>query len=148
MQCRPLVQNRRVKRLQYFSIEGFPRRFPLLGRWKKIAGRCLSVCLSVCPSVQAFSSLEPEQLVGSGRSNIHSIRRNGGKTMVTVLDRWLHVPRATCDRANPCQKVVSQGVGKRIRLKLGGPMAIIGWQNLFGDTMMLPSLHVPDARAK
>ena len=108
------------------------------------------VCVFVSPSVEAFLPLEPEEMARSGRANnIHSLRRNDGKTMVTVSDR--SVARGTCDLANPCKQVVAQVVRQtngRIQLKLGGPMATIRGQNLLGDMMMLPSWQVPQARAK
>ena len=63
------------------------------GSMEKVVGPVF-VCMSACPSVRAFSPLEPERLVGSGRANIHSMRRDGGKTMATVSDR--SVERGTC----------------------------------------------------
>ena len=93
MQFRPLVHNRRVKRIQCFSIESLfcsniSSGGSLENSWPT------GVCMYVCPSVQVFSPLEPERLVGSGRANMHSMRRNGGKTMVTVSHR--SVGRDTC----------------------------------------------------
>ena len=78
-------------------------------------------------SVQAISTLEPERLVRSGGARHHSTRLSGGKTLVPV--DWLHVPRATCDRPNPCKKSVDRAAGPtngRIRLKLSGPIANTG----------------------
>ena len=79
--------------------------------------------ISVCPFFQAFSPLEPERLIGSGRANIHSMRQNSGKTMVPVPDR--SVAHGTCDRANACIKPAVRGTGQtigQIRLTLGGHM--------------------------
>ena len=69
-------------------------------RWvaeKKLAGSCLSVCLSVCVCVQAFPGTAPERLVRSGPRWHRSTRRNAGTTLVPVAGRpaargtW-HVP--------------------------------------------------------
>ena len=59
-----------------------------------MAGRCLSVRLSVCPFVKAFSTMEPKRQVRSGWANIHSMHRSGGKTMVTISKQ--SVARGTC----------------------------------------------------
>ena len=111
MQYRLLVQNRRVKRPQCFSIEDFRSKISSAGWLEKSwpAGVCVCVCMYGCPSVQAFSPLETERLVRSGRANIHSMRRNGGKTLKTVLDR--SVARGTCHvrPRKPLQKSCSAG---------------------------------------
>ena len=47
----------------------------------------------------------------------------------------LHVACATCDRAGPCKNVVAKSAGQtngRIRLKLGGLIAIMSGLTLFG----------------
>ena len=84
------------------------RRFALVRRWKEVVGPVF-VCMYVCPSVQAFSPLEPEQLIGSGRVNICSMHRNGGRTMVSVLDQ--SVAGTTCHvrSRKPLQRSSSQG---------------------------------------
>ena len=92
---------------------------------KKLAGRCLSVCMYFR---QAFSTLEPKRLVGSGRANSHSMRRSGGKTMATVSNR--SVAHGTCHvrSRKPLQKNCTPGSGqtnKRTRLKLGGLIATV-----------------------
>ena len=43
--------------------------------------------------------------------------------------------RSTCDRENPCKKVVAQGAGqtnRQIRLTLGGLIATMGGLNRWG----------------
>ena len=104
-------QNRRIKRLHCFSIEGLYSKISSGGSLEKRsrAGICLYVCLYVCLSVQAFSPLEPDQLVGSGRANIHLMHRNGGNTMVTDSNR--SVSRSTCHvrSCKPLQTSCSPG---------------------------------------
>ena len=104
----------------------------------------------VCPSVQAFLSLEPERLVKPGRANIYSMRQNGGKTMVTVSNRL--VARGTCHvrSRNPCKKVVVRGAGQtngRIRPKLCMSIATLGEQLPMGNRRWRPlgtcHRHVP-----
>ena len=82
-----LVQNRRVKRLQCFRIEGFcSNSGGPLGKSRKA-----DVCLCVC----VHKPLEPELLVRSGRANIHLMHRNSGKRWCRcgpTVCTW-HVPR-------------------------------------------------------
>ena len=128
-------------------MRAFARRFPLVGRWKKkLAGRRVSVCMSL----QALSPLESERLVGSGRANNHSMRRNGGKTLVTVSDR--PVARGTCHvrSRKPLQKDVAQGAGQtngKIRLKPPISIAKLSGQLSSGNQRWRPlgtcRSHVP-----
>ena len=46
---------------------------------------CVSVCVCVYLSVQAFWHLEPEGVVESGREGVRSTLRNGGKAMVDFV---------------------------------------------------------------
>ena len=72
-----------------------------------------------------------------GRERYHSTRRNGGKTMVSIPERF--VPRAN---VQPLQKHLAKAAGqtnRRIPLKLCRSMDIIGRQNPFGEAMVLPS---------
>ena len=66
------------------------------------------VCVSV---VQAFSPLEPEQLVRSGRANIHSMHWNSGKAKVYVVDR--SVAHGTCHARS--RKPLQKSIGQRCR---------------------------------
>ena len=80
------------------------------------------VSIYVCEPVQAFSPLEPERLVRSGREIF--VRR-----AETTLRRWcqlqtnqLQVARDTWKRANPSKKALAKGAGQangRNWLKLG-----------------------------
>ena len=70
--------------------------------------------------------------------------------MVPIAERFL--ARGTCHvlMRQRLQKYFDEAVGQtsgRIRLKLCVPMATKG-QNPFGDTMVLPSWHLPQTRAK
>ena len=77
------IQNRRVKRLQCYSVEGFCSKISSGGSLEKVVGPVF-VCMSVCTSIFASGARTAGR---SGRANIHSMRRNGKKTMVTVSDR-------------------------------------------------------------
>ena len=90
-----------------------------MGRWEKVV-RPVFVCRSVCPSVLAFSPPEPERLVGSGLTNIHSMRRNSGKTMVMVLDRSVAHGMCHVRSRKPLHKSCSPDC------KLGGLIVTIG----------------------
>ena len=72
---------------------------------KKMTGRCLCVCMSA----QAFSSLEPERLGRSGLGNVHSMRRNGGKTLELFSDRSLARAPAKCHGQNDSAFIMTQG---------------------------------------
>ena len=96
-----------------------------MGRWKSWPG-------DVCLYVQALLPLEPERLVGSRRADIHSMRRNGGKTMVLLLDQSF--ARGTCyvRSRKALQKVVAKGgrqTNGRIWLILRGLIATISGLN-------------------
>ena len=77
-------------------------------RW--VAGKSSRAGVSLY--AKAFSTQEPERLVGSGLANTRSMRQNGGKTMVPGSDR--SVARGTCHMLlpNPCKKVVARGSGQ------------------------------------
>ena len=114
-------------KLQSFSFVGFM----LVDFLWWVSGK--SWAGEVCVSVQVFSPLEPKQLAGSGQTNIRSRRRNGGKT-ISVSDR--SIARSTCHvrTRKLLQKALVKGTGQangRIRLKSGGPIATMGWLNLF-----------------
>ena len=86
-------------------------------------------------SVHALSPLESERLVGSGRANIHSMRRNSGKTKVSLIDR--SVARGMCHvrSRKPFEKDVARDAGQTnglTRLKPGGMIATMGGLNPYG----------------
>ena len=109
MQCRRLVQNRRAKCFNALALkallEVFLRCFfffvPLEQRSRA------DVCPYVCPSVQAFSPLEIEQLIRSGRASIRSMRRSGGKTMVPVADQSVACGRCHVQSCKRVQKSIA-----------------------------------------
>ena len=96
-----------------------------------------------------FGTRKHEQLGRYGWRD--TIRRAGtaeGRWCQSQSD-WWHVAHATCQCAIPCNKSFDKAICQnsgRIRLKLCGPMATIGKQNPFGDTMVLPSWHALHAR--
>ena len=92
---------------------------------KKLAGRCLRVS----PFVQAFWPLEPEQLVRSGRANIHLMRGSGGKPMVPIANRPVALGTCHVQSCKSCKNHERHATGQtngRIRLKLGGPITTMG----------------------
>ena len=98
-------------------------------------GQPVFVCLYVCPSVQAFLALEPERLDRSGRGNIRSMRRNGGKTMKQVTDRSVASDMARAITQTLTEKTLARAAGqtnRQIRLKLGVPIATMGGLNPLG----------------
>ena len=92
IQCRPLVQNRRVNKLQCFSIERFCLK--ISSGWSLEKNSRDDVFVYVCLSVRALSPLEPEWLVGPKWVNILALCQNGRKTMVPLSDQ--SVARDTC----------------------------------------------------
>ena len=108
-----VVQNRGVKRLKCFSIEAFCSKVSSGGSpEKKLAGRCLCVCMYVCMSVhlsEHFRLWSP-----NGWSD------RGGRIFIQCAGvterRWyrfrtdlLYVARAKFDCANICKKVIAKG---------------------------------------
>ena len=86
--------------------------------------------VDACVYFKAFSPLEPERLVRSGRMNVGSVRRNGGKTMVPAADR--SVARGTChgQSRKPLQKIVRPAgqTSGRIRFNPCEPIVTMGGQ--------------------
>ena len=88
------------------------------------AGVCLYVCMSVCPSI-FDSGAQAAGRIGKGEYSFDAPEqwKHDGNAFRTAR---LHVARVTCDRANPCKKVVAKGARQtngRIQLKLGGLIA-------------------------
>ena len=52
---------------------------------KKFVCVCFCVFVCACVSVQAFWHLEPERVGPSGRAEVRSRHRNGGKTIVAIV---------------------------------------------------------------
>ena len=88
------------------------------------AGVCLYVCMCVCPSI-FDSGAQTAGRIGKGEYSFDAPEqwKHDGNAFRTAR---LHVARVTCDRANPCKKVVAKGARQtngRIQLKLGGLIA-------------------------
>ena len=94
MQCRPLVQARRVKRLQCFSIEGLCSKIFPGGSLEKNAGRPVFVCMYVCPSIFA-SGARTVGRIGTGEYSLYANekRKNDGNDFGPIGCTW-HLPRA------------------------------------------------------
>ena len=127
MQCLPLVQNLRVKRIQWFCTEDLCFKISSGGVQEKSwpAGVCLSVCM--CVYMYASLSKHSRLLSPNGWSD------RDGRIFVrpaeTTLRRWcqlqtnqVQVARDTLNRANPSKKALAKTAGQangRNRLKLG-----------------------------
>ena len=101
---------------------------------KKWAGWCLSVRMYVCKSVRLskhFRLWIPNSWSDRDGRILIQCARTAERRWYRFRTDQLHVTCATCDRANPCKKVVAQGAiqtNGRIRLKLFMSIVKLGGQ--------------------
>ena len=141
MQCRPVVQNRRVKRLQCFIIEGFCSKISPGWSLEKI-GRPVLICMYVCLSI-FDSGARTVGRIGTGEYSfdVTERRKDDGNSFRLIGCTW-HVPRAIAQTLAKEKLAIGAGqTNGRILLKLGGTIGTIVGLNLSEKPTVSPPPH-------